>query len=355
MRHPFDGLNQPEAPRASQPATTDDVLDGLTRRSALEKMAFAAAAFVAVPAVVSAQQATTNAVGEEGGAPPVATTLALGEEGAATAALRETGAGTAAVTTEPFGEEAGRVTSKAAAGLEDGGGATTKAVGEAGGNPVTTAINEQGFTTQAVGEEGGATTKAVGEEGAGQPVTRARGEEGTAGSVVVVKPAAADLNEKQLEAAWKDLASNEAPKAVQGCAVLYGAKQAVPFLKSNLKVKFTPPDEERVAQLIADLDADAFGKREQAEKALAQMGPPALPALRAALDKARSAEMRMRLQRLIDGSKDLPELLQAQRGLEVLVALRTPEAKQLVEQIAKGEEKEWLTQAAKKALARLPK
>ena len=54
MRHPFDGLNQPNVQpvqaAASQP-------EGLTRRSALEKMVFAAAGFVAVPAALRAQNA----------------------------------------------------------------------------------------------------------------------------------------------------------------------------------------------------------------------------------------------------------------------------------------------------------
>jgi hypothetical protein len=347
MRHPFDGLNLPE-PLSAQPEASD-----LDRRSALEIMAFAAAGLVALPAIAAAQ--VTNAVGEAG-APPVTTftTLALGEEGnppVATAALNEAGGPAAGVTTEPFGEEAGRVTSRAAAGLEDGGGAATQAVRETGAT--TQALGEEGATTNALNEEG-ATTKAVGEEGGG-PATTAKGEQGAAGPVVIVKPLAADLNEKQLEAAWKDLGVSDSAKAVQACAVLYGAKQAIAFLKDHLKVKFPPVEEQRIAQLVADLDADAFGTREKAEKELAQMGPPALPALKAALAKAKSAEVRMRLQRLIDGSKDLPELRQAERGLQVLVALRTPEAKQLIEQLAKGDEKEWLTQEAKKALARMPK
>src|SRR5262245_33403503 len=103
MRHPLDGLIQPAVPAQEAPAAVT-----LTRRSALEKMVFAAAGFVALPAAGGAQQPglpTTQAVGEEG-AGPVVTTQAVGEEGGVvTRALNETGMAT--VTTEPFGEEAG--------------------------------------------------------------------------------------------------------------------------------------------------------------------------------------------------------------------------------------------------------
>jgi hypothetical protein len=335
MRHPFDGIlgsfRQEEASEPEKQA-------GPTRREALGQMAFAAAGLLGLHSVAQAQvNATTQALGEEGG-PPVATTLALGEEGGATTARNEEGMAT--LTTEPFGEEAGNVTSKPAPGLEDGGagGATTERVGEEGG-VITQALNEQGVTTRAVGEEGG--------------LTRARGEEG--GPVVKVQPLAKDLTDKQMEAAWADLASTESPKAVQACAVLYGAKKAVPFLKDNLKLKVPEADERQIAQLIRDLDSDEFQVREKATTDLEKLGLAAVPALQQALQDTKSAEVRMRLSRLLEKSKDAPALLQVQRGLEVLVALRTKEAREVVEGLAKGPEKEWLTQAAKKALERMPK
>lgn len=81
----------------------------------------------------------------------VATTLALGEEGATTKALGEEGA-----STRRRGEEGGKV--------------TTLRVGEEGGRPTTKALREEGASTRALGEEGGKrpprfTTKALGEEG----------------------------------------------------------------------------------------------------------------------------------------------------------------------------------------------
>lgn len=116
MRHPFDGINSPPA---EQP----------TRRSVLGKLLTAAAGLGGLlfgsKSRATAQIFTTQAVGEEGGRPPV-TTQAVGEEG-----------GRPPVTTRAVREE----------------GVTTYVVGEEGGT--TRVLREEGATTQAVGEEGG--------------------------------------------------------------------------------------------------------------------------------------------------------------------------------------------------------
>ncbi len=342
MRHPFDGVNLTGG-------------EGLTRRSALGALGAAVAGLTGMTSTASAQIATTQAIGEEGG--PAVSTLALGEEGGPTTkALGEEGAATRPLTTEPFGEEAGRVVSRAAPGLEDGGAKpVTRAKGENGG-PATDAIGENGgptATTLALGEEGGPSTRALGEEGA---ATRARGEDG--GPTVPVKPNTTELKEAQLKAVWADLAAKDPARGVQACAILYGAKNVIPFMKENLKAdKFTQPqaDAKTIAKLIADLDAGAFATRQKAEMELAKLGPAAAAAIDAALKEPKSAEQKMRLERLKEGAKESPTMTQGRRALEVLVALRTPEAKELLEKLSRGEEKEWLTQAAKQALARIPK
>jgi hypothetical protein len=304
MRHPFDGV---------------------TRREALGAMAAAAAGALGLAAGARGQ---------------VVTTLALGEEGATTAALNEAG-GNAAITTEPFGEEAGKVTSRMAPGLEDG-----KA-------PAPKPTDKEG---EGGGAGGGATTERLGEEGGG-PVTRRLGEGGTGmgRGIVPVHPDTQELKDEQLKTIWGELSDKDAAKGVQACAELYGAKKVVPFLKENLKadkLKLPQADEKTVAKLIADLDSDSFDVREDAEAALAKLGAGAAAAIEKALPAAKSAEQRMRLTRLLEKSKDQPALTQARRAIEVLVALRTDEAKELLEKLAKGDDKEWLTQAAKKGLER---
>lgn len=80
MRHPFDGINESStpAPQASPPQT---------RRSALGRMLGVAAGLIGVGRLARAQQATTQAVGEEGA---VLLTRRLGENGI-TKALNEAG------------------------------------------------------------------------------------------------------------------------------------------------------------------------------------------------------------------------------------------------------------------------
>jgi hypothetical protein len=310
MRHPFDGV---------------------TRREALGAMAAAAAAALVPGAAARAQVAVT--------------TLAVGEEGAATKALNEAG-GNAAVTTEPFGEEAGKVTSRMTPGLEDGKAKPTDKEGE-GGGVVTQRVGEGGGTappTAAINEGGGATTRALREEG------------GIGGrGIVPVHADTQELKDEQFKAIWGELSDKDAAKGVQACAELYGAKKVVPFLKENLKadkLKLPQADEKKVAKLIADLDSDSFDMREEAEAALAKLGSGAAAAIEKAIKTAKSAEQRMRLTRLLEKSKDQPELTRARRAIEVLVALRTDEAKGLLEALSKGDDKEWLTQAAKKGLER---
>lgn len=341
MRHPFDGVNNPSA-------------DNLTRRAALGALAAGLAGVGAAAAQL--QIATTNAIGEEGG--PVASTRALGEEGGAvpvTDAVNEVGVTTKALgeeggarplSTEPFGEEAGNVVSKPAPGMEDAGkpvdAPSTKAVGEEGG-PVA--------TTLAIGEEGAKLTRALNEQGV---VTQALKETGM-NVAVPVKPNTTELKPEQLKAVWIDMAASDPARAVQACAVLYGSKNAVPFLKENLKsenVKLPQADEATLAKLIAALDSDSFEEREKADVALARLGEGAVAAIEKALKETRSPEQRMRLERLREKIKEQSVLTQTRRGLEVLVALRTPEARELLAKLARGEEKDFLTQAAKQALER---
>jgi hypothetical protein len=326
MRHPFDGVNQPES--------------GLTRRAALGTLAAAAAGVVGL-AQARAQDriATTDALGEEGG--PIATTLAIGEEGGRT--------GVAQATTEPFGEEAGKVVSRAVPGLEDGGAAQpmTEAKGEEGTVPPTLAINEGGIiaTTRALGEEGGRLTKAKGEEGMG-------------GVLVPVKPGTTELKDEQLKAVWADLGAKDAARGVQACAVLYGAKNGVSYIKATLKpeaYRLPQADAGKLDKLIADLDADTFATRETAETELQKLGQAAQAALEKAFQNTKSAEARMRIERLLEQLKEQSAQTQARRAMEVLVALKTPEAKEVLEALGKGDAKEWLTQAARQALERASK
>ena len=113
MRHPFDGIIQPERPEGPGKR-------GEPSRRELLKLAVAAGPGLAIAGLASqalGQAATTLAIGEEGGKkpPPKATTKAIGEEGGKRPPPR--------ITTKAIGEEGGG---------KPGNMATTMAIGEEG-------------------------------------------------------------------------------------------------------------------------------------------------------------------------------------------------------------------------------
>ena len=80
------------------------------------------------------------------------------------------------------------------------------------------------------------------------------------------------------------------------------------------------------------------------------------PALRRALETTESAEVRARVRELLGKLKDpdaLPAAVLAKlRALEAVANMETPEARDLLKELAKGDAKDPLTQEAKAALKR---
>jgi hypothetical protein len=167
MRHPFDGVNEPA---------------GSTRRGVLGMLA-AAAGYFGVSAAANAAAPPGNRV-QVFEPSPEPSTEALREEGGAATKARppaEAG-GKPPILTNAIGEDGGGKVTTLAVGEE--GGASTRAVGEEGA--ATKALREAGggpiMTTKAIGEEGGRATEALKEAG-GKPMppvatTLAVGEEG---------------------------------------------------------------------------------------------------------------------------------------------------------------------------------
>jgi WD40 repeat protein len=161
----------------------------------------------------------------------------------------------------------------------------------------------------------------------------------------------------ELERMWADLGSADAARGYRAVSVLARApEQAVPWLREHLR---TPPrpTAERLARLIADLDAGEFTAREKAERELRSLGDLAEPALRRALAGAPSAEVRRAAEGLLeqlDPSKS-PALRQAVRAVEILEHMSTPEARRVLKSLAQGAAEARLTQEAKAALGRLRK
>jgi hypothetical protein len=167
----------------------------------------------------------------------------------------------------------------------------------------------------------------------------------------------AELDEALAEALWQDLGSADAGKAYEAIRTLSAApRQAVPLLCQRVK-PLDPPDAQKLARLIADLDSNEFAARQQANIELAKMGDLAAVALQKALDERPNLEMRRRIEQLLEklvSTEELPaNLLRALRALEVLEQLNTPDARQAVEGIARGAAGATLTRKAQETLNRM--
>jgi RNA polymerase sigma factor (sigma-70 family) len=167
------------------------------------------------------------------------------------------------------------------------------------------------------------------------------------------------LTAKELDGLWADLASDDGGKAYAAARLLRAdPARAVPFLQERLKPKAEGPDEKKVKQLIADLDAEEFDKRESATKELEKLGRTAESALRAALAAGPSAEVKSRLERLLkllggDGQALTAEQQREVRAVRVLEQAGTPEAGKLLEALVKESPGWWVAQEAKEALQRM--
>jgi hypothetical protein len=168
------------------------------------------------------------------------------------------------------------------------------------------------------------------------------------------------LTAAEVEAGWRDLASADAARAFAAIWTLSAAPtESVAFLRDHLRRAIAVKvDAGRVARLIADLDDDRFDVRERATQELEKLGEAVAAPLRRALAGKPSLEMQRRLQELVDRldhTEVAPEQLQTLRALQVLERINTPEARRVVEQLARGAAETALTQEAQAILQRLDK
>lgn len=158
----------------------------------------------------------------------------------------------------------------------------------------------------------------------------------------IVRPALkpARLDAKQRKALLEKLASPDAGTAFRAVCALAGDPDCLPLLESRLlSPRVNGPSAAQINGLIRDLDDDDFDTRQRASKALAAIGPHALPALRRAFTRPPSAEVRKRAERLIEGidpAEVPPEDLEALRGVQALEYLGTADAKTLLERLTRG-------------------
>jgi RNA polymerase sigma factor (sigma-70 family) len=168
---------------------------------------------------------------------------------------------------------------------------------------------------------------------------------------------ARSLSDRDVAAAWADLAGDDAAKACSAIWALADApKDAVPFLRGRVR-PMTGPSDEQAKALIAKLDAPGFATREAAEKELRELGDAAVPALRAALGAKLSGEQKTRVDRLLaaaTGPVLVPgDRLRQHRAVAVLEMAGTDDARKLLKELAGGLAGTRLTTEAGEALGRL--
>jgi RNA polymerase sigma factor (sigma-70 family) len=175
------------------------------------------------------------------------------------------------------------------------------------------------------------------------------------GRRTTTKPRPAGLTPEKFNALWNDLRDADAAKAFQAERALLGTGElVVPFLKDRL-LPAASIDPERMDRLLTDLDSDKFAVREKAAREVEAMGDATEPALRKVLSGKPSSEVRRRVEELLGkfDPANSPEQLRGVRALEVLEGVGTPQAKELLTELAQGATKARLTREAKAALQRL--
>jgi WD40 repeat protein len=163
--------------------------------------------------------------------------------------------------------------------------------------------------------------------------------------------AAAKLTSAEAESLWTNLASGDSATAFQAlCKLAAAPDQAVSLTRQRLK-PVRAADAQRMKQLLAELDDEAFAVRARAAKELEKLGDAAEPALRKALRGELSVGSRRRVEQLLEARE--ADRLRPSRALELLERTNTPEAQQELAALAEGDAEAWLTQLAQTSLQRL--
>ncbi|HEY7424297.1 MAG TPA: WD40 repeat domain-containing protein [Gemmataceae bacterium] len=160
------------------------------------------------------------------------------------------------------------------------------------------------------------------------------------------------LSDADLANLWTDLgAADGATGYAAVWALLQSGKQGLAFLQARLR---SVPDDQTIAQLIAQLDDDAFAVRQKASAALARMGRGVQTPLKETLAKKPSVEVQRRIRAILEkiGDKGDARL----RGLRLAAVLEhadVSEARTPLQRLADKDPSEEVRHAARGALKRL--
>jgi WD40 repeat protein len=158
-----------------------------------------------------------------------------------------------------------------------------------------------------------------------------------AGAVYLVETAPPGVEEsgrpqrQTLEGWWTDLGSTDAAIAYRAQVALGAARDDAPAFLAE-RMRGAPADDPGMVRLIADLEAERHVVRRAAFAELLRRGAEAEPALRAALKRAESRQVKQRLEELLGapGVKVFPDPMRKLRVVQVLERIGTAEAKKVL-------------------------
>jgi hypothetical protein len=161
------------------------------------------------------------------------------------------------------------------------------------------------------------------------------------------------------EDVWAELGTNDPEKADQLTAYLVARPGlALPLLRQRLRPVCLDPGQ--LPRLIADLDHRRFAVRERASRELERLEECAEGALCQARTSRPSAEVRRRIDLLLERLRTLrlfpsAERRRLSRAVDVLEQIGSPEAREILAGLARGFPAADLTVEAKAALERMPR
>jgi WD40 repeat protein len=165
----------------------------------------------------------------------------------------------------------------------------------------------------------------------------------------------AQFEAKQLSQFWNDLTTEDAGRAYRAAwAMTTAPDQTLSLFKDMLKPS-AEPEEKRVKQVLEQLGDGRFANREAAAQELKKFGRGIEPALRESLRSELPLDVRTLIEGVLaDAKTAIPsaEDLRSLRGVQVLEAVGSSEARQLLETLAGGSPYALTTQHARAALAR---
>jgi WD40 repeat protein len=162
-------------------------------------------------------------------------------------------------------------------------------------------------------------------------------------------------DEDQRRRIWSDLGDTDPKCAFVSMAALAAhPKQAVELVRDRVQVNKWPK-RKSFAQIIKELDDEAFDTRDAALRELIARGPAAAVVIAQALEKPSPAEVKSKLKGALQSIRDQGfsrDELRTQRAVQFLQMIGSREALQLLEEYSAGDPETALTDLSRHALGR---